>query len=123
MTANDPQEEAIPESLKNILLLMANGGYLVAPSQDQSKEEIWTQTQKRLERFLPDLFREIFPDASKQPAPVAAPSSASPTNDLTVENPNEQSNDTAGETASSPNPAAGTGDGDDGTEHAQPEAS
>lgn len=119
MTANDPQEEAIPESLKNIILLMANGGYLVAPSQDQSKEEIWTQTQKRLERFLPDLFREIFPDASKQPAPAAAPSSASPNN----ENPNERSNDTDGETASSPNPAAGTGEGDDGTEHAQPKAS
>lgn len=41
---------------------MADGGYLVPPSQDPSKEEIWTETRKRLGRFLPDLFSEIFPD-------------------------------------------------------------
>jgi brefeldin A-resistance guanine nucleotide exchange factor 1 len=51
--------------LKNILLVMADGGYLVPPSQDPSKEEIWVETRKRLGRFLPDLFSEIFPDAPK----------------------------------------------------------
>ena len=58
------QEEAIPESVKNILLVMADGGLLVLPSQDSSKEKIWVETRKRLDRFLPDLFLEIFPDAS-----------------------------------------------------------
>ncbi|EEP80403.1 conserved hypothetical protein [Uncinocarpus reesii 1704] len=53
--------EAVPESLKNILLVMADGGYLVPPSVDESKEKIWVETQKRLDRFLPDLFKEIFP--------------------------------------------------------------
>jgi len=37
----------------------------VPPSQDPSKEEIWVETRKRLGRFLPDLFAEIFPDAAK----------------------------------------------------------
>ncbi|QMW45171.1 hypothetical protein G4B11_008591 [Aspergillus flavus] len=58
----DSMEEAIPESLKNIILVMADGGYLVPPSQDADKEQIWTETRKRLERFLPDLFKEIFPE-------------------------------------------------------------
>jgi brefeldin A-resistance guanine nucleotide exchange factor 1 len=33
------QEEAVPESLKNILLVMASSGYLVPPSQDPSHEK------------------------------------------------------------------------------------
>lgn len=41
---------------------MADGGYLIPPSQDPSKEEIWIETRKRLGRFLPDLFSEVFPD-------------------------------------------------------------
>lgn len=60
------QEEAIPESLKNILLVMGDGGYLAPPTKDPSKEKIWTETRKRLDRFLPDLFTEIFPEASYQ---------------------------------------------------------
>jgi brefeldin A-resistance guanine nucleotide exchange factor 1 len=62
----DSLEEAIPESLKNILLVMADGGYLVPPSQDPSKEEMWNETRKRLGRFLPGLFVEIFPEAGKE---------------------------------------------------------
>lgn len=53
---------------------MADGGYLVPPSQDTSKEQIWTETKKRLERFLPDLFKEIFPEippVQSTPAPTA----------------------------------------------------
>lgn len=60
------QAEAVPESLKNILLVMADGGYLIPPSQDPSKEEIWVETRKRLGRFLPDLFAEVFPDPPKE---------------------------------------------------------
>ncbi|KAJ5177882.1 SEC7-like alpha orthogonal bundle [Penicillium coprophilum] len=63
----DSLAEAVPESLKNILLVMADGGYLVSPSQDPSKEEIWVETRKRLGRFLPDLFSEIFPDVPNEP--------------------------------------------------------
>lgn len=81
----DSLEEAIPESLKNILLVMADGGYLVPPSQDPSKEEIWNETRKRLGRFLPDLFVEVFPDTCKEPAKSrpdsAAESPAQPASD------------------------------------------
>ncbi|KAF7720322.1 Sec7 domain-containing protein [Penicillium ucsense] len=78
---SDNLEEAIPESLKNILLVMADGGYLVPPSQDASKEHIWLETHKRLDRFLPNLFVEVFPDADKEPGklpvePVIASPSA-----------------------------------------------
>ncbi|CAG8084097.1 unnamed protein product [Penicillium salamii] len=62
----DSLAEAVPESLKNILLVMADGGYLIPPSQDPSKEEIWVETRKRLGRFLPDLFAEVFPDPPKE---------------------------------------------------------
>lgn len=75
-TNSNLQAEAIPESLKNIMLVMADGGYLVPPSQDASKEPIWSETKKRLERFLPDLFLEIFPDAANEKsAPVSVISS------------------------------------------------
>ncbi|EAU37045.1 conserved hypothetical protein [Aspergillus terreus NIH2624] len=76
----DSLEEAIPESLKNILLVMADGGHLVPASEDPSKEKTWTETKKRLERFLPDLFKEIFPEAPQETsAPVSAIASPTPT--------------------------------------------
>lgn len=39
----------------------------MSPSQDPSKEEIWVETRKRLSRFLPDLFSEVFPDTPNEP--------------------------------------------------------
>lgn len=42
---------------------MSNGGYLVPP-EDTAKgtsSEIWEETWKRVDRFLPNLFEEIFP--------------------------------------------------------------
>ncbi|WEW60968.1 GDP/GTP exchange factor for ARF [Emydomyces testavorans] len=75
----DSLEEAVPESLKNILLIMADGGYLAPPSKDPSKEKIWVETQKRLDRFLPDLFKEIFPSASEEkPSHTSPPQSDAP---------------------------------------------
>ncbi|CAK7220923.1 GDP/GTP exchange factor for ARF [Sporothrix bragantina] len=55
----DSLEEAVPENLKNVLLFMASSGYLVAPSIDPSKEELWVETWKRIDRFLPDLKNEL----------------------------------------------------------------
>lgn len=53
---------------------MADGGYLAPPSQDPSKEKIWVETQKRLDRFLPQLFTEIFPPAPEPPSEQTLPS-------------------------------------------------
>jgi len=66
------QEEAVPESLKNILLVMASGGFLERPSSatPEGKSQLWEQTWKRLERFLPDLKEELFP-ALPEPEVVA----------------------------------------------------
>lgn len=58
----------MPESLKNILLVMASGKYLVPPEEDKTNEELWNQTWKRLERFLPGFLEELFP-----PPPPKAP--------------------------------------------------
>ncbi|TGZ84125.1 Sec7-domain-containing protein [Ascodesmis nigricans] len=62
-------EEAVSESLKNILLVMAAGGYLIRPEEgpSQDKQELWEQTWRRLERFLPDMKAELFPPLPAPP--------------------------------------------------------
>lgn len=59
----DNLEEAVPESLKNILLVMADGGFIAPPEKGKPSSELWEETCKRVDRFLPDLIREIFPQA------------------------------------------------------------
>ena len=49
----------MPESLKNILLVMSSSGYLVAPNEDLSQQKLWVETWKRLDRFLPDLRKDL----------------------------------------------------------------
>lgn len=60
----------MPESLKNILLVMSGSGFLVPPSQDPSKEKLWVETWKRLDRFLPDLRKELDLDPKEEPPVV-----------------------------------------------------
>ncbi|KAL8987320.1 MAG: hypothetical protein Q9169_008713, partial [Polycauliona sp. 2 TL-2023] len=71
-------EEEISESLKNILYFMKSDGYLVAPSSSASKSptspsasstqdrDIWPETWKRVERFLPGMRKEIFSESPPQ---------------------------------------------------------
>lgn len=49
---------------------MANGKYLVPPSEDPSKEKLWVETKRRLERFLPNLFEEVFPPPKEVETPA-----------------------------------------------------
>lgn len=52
----DNLEEAVAESIKNVLLVMSSTAYLVHPNKaanDPLKLELWQQTWKRLERFMP----------------------------------------------------------------------
>ena len=56
------QEEAVRENLKNVVLYMVSSGTLVPPEQDPSRRELWEETWKRVDRFLPDLREEIAPE-------------------------------------------------------------
>ena len=62
----DHLEEAVPESLKNILLVMADGGFIKPPVDGQPRTELWDETCKRVDRFLPNLIGEIFPEVGKE---------------------------------------------------------
>jgi len=60
-------EEAVPESLKNILLVMADGGYIKPPVDRQPRTQMWDETIKRVDRFVPELIGEIFPKVKEVP--------------------------------------------------------
>ncbi|KAI9376339.1 hypothetical protein BJX61DRAFT_538871 [Aspergillus egyptiacus] len=110
----DSLEEAIPESIKNIILVMADVGHLVPPSQNPSKETIWSETKKRLDRFLPDLFKEIFPDADA-PRDIpkgSAPGSPLPTTSPAMPVPHDSPNpaDVHEKGAETSEPSAGAGE-------------
>lgn len=34
------------------------------PSENANNSEVWDETWKRVDRFLPDLYKEIFPETS-----------------------------------------------------------
>ena len=55
------------ENLKNMLLVMSSGGYLVPPDEKPEREELWNETWKRINRFLPNFFAELFPEEAKKP--------------------------------------------------------
>lgn len=71
----DNLEEAVPESLKNILLVMADGGFIQPPSDGSPPTELWDETCKRVDRFLPDLIAEIFPQVNAPPPETKPPES------------------------------------------------
>lgn len=54
------------ENLKNMLLVMSSGGYLVPPEEKAEREELWNETWKRINRFLPNFFAELFPEEAKK---------------------------------------------------------
>ncbi|GAA6025135.1 hypothetical protein JCM8202_005730 [Rhodotorula sphaerocarpa] len=69
----DQMFEAVPELLKNVLLVMNASGFLVPPSdkRDEDQARLWTATFERIQPFLPELQRELFP-----PPPVPVPFSS-----------------------------------------------
>ncbi|CAL8577135.1 GDP/GTP exchange factor for ARF [Xanthoria parietina] len=63
-------EEEISESLKNILYFMKSDGYLVPPSSSSAEAKdtsnMWHETWKRVDRFLPGMRKEIFSESPPQ---------------------------------------------------------
>jgi len=53
---------------------MSSSGYLVPPSQDPTHEKLWTETWKRIDRFLPDLKKDLDLEGPKEAEkPLASP--------------------------------------------------
>ncbi|KAJ8098786.1 hypothetical protein POJ06DRAFT_213020 [Lipomyces tetrasporus] len=80
----DNLEEAVAESLKNVLLVMSSSGYLVQPEKaegDDKRLELWDQTWKRLQRFLPPTTLDALPGSLPGTMPAVS-ASASPAVDL-----------------------------------------
>lgn len=73
-------EEAVGEGIKNCVLVMSGGGYLLPPNewdnkdQDRRKEQeqMWNETGRRVERFLPGLMAEVFPPPPTPPPPKSS---------------------------------------------------
>lgn len=75
----DTLEEAVGEGVKNVLLVLGDGGYLVRPGradsggdgeQDEMRRQLWRETSRRLEVFLPGLMAELFPEDQGQGSDV-----------------------------------------------------
>ncbi|KAF8606445.1 Sec7-domain-containing protein [Ceratobasidium sp. AG-I] len=84
----DQLAEAIPESLKNVVLVMNASGLLVPPetpdTRSELQQELWQDTVDKIERFLPGFMEEVFPPPPPQPdvapaAPEPAPEEAQST--------------------------------------------
>jgi brefeldin A-resistance guanine nucleotide exchange factor 1 len=50
-----------------MLLVMSNVGYLAPPDEKPEQEELWTETWKRVNRFLPNFYAELFPEEAQKP--------------------------------------------------------
>jgi golgi-specific brefeldin A-resistance guanine nucleotide exchange factor 1 len=55
---------------------MSSSGYLVPPNQEPAQEKLWVETWKRLDRFLPDLRKELDLDEPRQNGEPSEPQSA-----------------------------------------------
>ncbi|POY71606.1 hypothetical protein BMF94_5391 [Rhodotorula taiwanensis] len=73
----DQMFEAVPELLKNVLLVMNASGFLLPPTDERTEDQarLWTATFDRIQPFLPELQRELFPPPPV-PVPFTAPASA-----------------------------------------------
>ena len=58
---------------------MSGSGYLVSKSGDLASAKLWNETWKRLDRFLPDLRKELDLDGPQEESIVASPVIASAT--------------------------------------------
>ena len=72
----DNLEEAVPESLKNVLLVMAESEVLKVPDPGEQPSELWQETRKRVDGFLPKLMAELFPLAYAELAKPSPPPSS-----------------------------------------------
>ncbi|KAJ3556534.1 hypothetical protein NM688_g1976 [Phlebia brevispora] len=74
----DQLHEAVPESLKNVLLVMnATGSLVPQPAGDDDQRSdwqkaLWAATHERIERFLPGFLADVLPSPPPLPPPSVA---------------------------------------------------
>ena len=59
--------EAIPESLKNMLLVMSTSGVF---KHEDSRDALWELTWIRIRQFLPGLHAAMYPEQRPAPPPL-----------------------------------------------------
>lgn len=69
----DSLEEAVRENLKNVVLFMSSSGFLVPSAQNPSKQSLWDETWRRVDRFLPELRSDLASEGLDQPLPTETP--------------------------------------------------
>ncbi|KAH9180347.1 Sec7-like domain is implicated in guanine nucleotide exchange function [Lactarius sanguifluus] len=94
---SDQLSEAVPESLKNVILVMQSAGLLVPPTvdergdpRDEPNRLLWQITHDKIEQFMPGFMGSVIPPPpapSTGPATIAATSAEKP--DLPVPNASE----------------------------------
>ncbi|KAG9093300.1 GDP/GTP exchange factor for ARF [Ceratobasidium sp. UAMH 11750] len=69
----DQLAEAIPESLKNVVLVMNANGLLAPPESPETRSEpqqqLWAATYTKINQFLPGFMEDLFPPAPPSPLP------------------------------------------------------
>lgn len=72
------QFEAVPESLKNVLLVMGASGFLLPPWERRTDEQahLWNETFLKVDIFLPELRQQLFPPPP--PALIPVPFESAP---------------------------------------------
>ncbi|KDQ60619.1 hypothetical protein JAAARDRAFT_172637 [Jaapia argillacea MUCL 33604] len=70
----DTMHEAIPESLKNVILVMNATGILAPPSPNEDENQpqpqgLWQVTHQKIEAFLPRFLEEVIPPPNPPSAP------------------------------------------------------
>ncbi|KAF9452840.1 Sec7-like domain is implicated in guanine nucleotide exchange function [Macrolepiota fuliginosa MF-IS2] len=75
----DQLYEAVPESLKNVILVMNATGILVPPPEDREADTredqqrtLWSATHERIERFLPRFLNDVIVPPPSQPVSIPA---------------------------------------------------
>ncbi|EMD38471.1 hypothetical protein CERSUDRAFT_113640 [Gelatoporia subvermispora B] len=80
----DQLYEAVPESLKNVLLVMNATDLLVPPisasddQRDDRQKALWAATHERVERFLPGFLDDVIPSPPPAPPNTAIPPEEKP---------------------------------------------
>ncbi|KAI0064698.1 Sec7-domain-containing protein [Artomyces pyxidatus] len=79
---SDQMSEAVPESLKNVILVMNAAGMLVPPpstpedSRDEMQQLLWQATEEKIEQFLPGFLLSVIPAPPPPPPPQSVPEAA-----------------------------------------------